>query len=216
MTSYSIKILAIILMLIDHIGFLLLPEITVLRTIGRLSFPLFAFQIAQGFKHTRSKEKYILRLLIFTAVSQIPYWLFIKTGFPSIEFTLNIGATLTLGALTLYTIEKIPNIILKTLMSTLLVSLTLVIPVEYGWFGVLLIIVFFIFDKNYALFPCSFFILVSAYCIRYNSAFEMPALLALFPILLYNGKPGPKAKYLFYAFYPVHMLVLLLLLPLFP
>ncbi len=79
MSSFWIKIIATITMLIDHIGFVLFPENILLRIIGRVSMPLFAFQIAVGFEKTKSREKYILRMLIFALVSQIPFSLMYDT-----------------------------------------------------------------------------------------------------------------------------------------
>lgn len=75
MSSFWIKIIALITMLIDHIGFAFFPENLLLRIIGRISMPLFAFQIAVGFDKTKSREKYIIRMLIFALVSQIPFGL---------------------------------------------------------------------------------------------------------------------------------------------
>lgn len=82
MSSFALKILALITMTIDHIGFAILPQVSILRMIGRLSFPIFAFQISVGYKNTQSKEKYIFRMLLFTLVSQIPYQLIIQSVFP--------------------------------------------------------------------------------------------------------------------------------------
>ena len=95
MSSFGIKLLASFFMLIDHIGFVLFPNILTLRMIGRLAFPLFAFQAGISYEHTKNKRKYILRLIIFTIVSQIPYYLSLKAANSSEFNTLNIGATLT-------------------------------------------------------------------------------------------------------------------------
>ena len=76
MSSFTLKILAIIFMTIDHIGFILFPKIDILRVIGRIAFPIFAFQVGISFENTKNKEKYILRMLIFTIISQIPFHIF--------------------------------------------------------------------------------------------------------------------------------------------
>lgn len=66
-----IKILAAILMVIDHIGVILFPNVLLLRIIGRLSFPLFAFMIAEGAKYTKNKLKYFLGIFILGIICQI-------------------------------------------------------------------------------------------------------------------------------------------------
>ena len=68
-----LKIIACLLMLIDHMGAALFPEAIIIRMIGRLSFPIFAYLIAIGYSKTNSFSKYLYRLLIFAAVSQIPF-----------------------------------------------------------------------------------------------------------------------------------------------
>ena len=72
-TSESLKIVALICMLIDHAGATLFPQCDILRSIGRVSFPLYAFLLAQGCKHTHSMERYLLGLGIFALISEIPY-----------------------------------------------------------------------------------------------------------------------------------------------
>ena len=91
MSSFTLKILAIIFMTIDHIGFTLFPSNLLLRYIGRLAFPIFAFQMGNGFYHTKNKEKYIFRMLIFTVISQIPFWLHLTSAIPNHEMRLQLG-----------------------------------------------------------------------------------------------------------------------------
>lgn len=76
-----LKLIAIITMLIDHIGYIFFPQIRLFRTIGRIAFPIFAYQIAMGYKHTSSRPRYALRLFIFALVAYLPYVYFN----PSIE-----------------------------------------------------------------------------------------------------------------------------------
>ena len=73
MPSFVLKILAIFFMVIDHVGYVLFPNIIALRIIGRLSFPLFAYQMAVGFSHTRNEKKHIVKLLLFAIICQFPY-----------------------------------------------------------------------------------------------------------------------------------------------
>ena len=209
MSSFWLKITAVILMIIDHIGFLFFPENIVLRYIGRIAFPIFAFQVATGFNHTRNREKYILRMLLLTVIAQIPAWLFIKTGNPQSTFSLNIGATFTIGLLLLYTIEEVKPWLIKIPLFVLIGIITFSVPFEYGWFGISLILISYLFRDSKIVFGFVYAWLLGLYCYSQMKLFPLPAIYALVPIFLYNGKQGPKAKYLFYIFYPVHFIVLL-------
>lgn len=208
MSSFSLKILAIIFMLIDHIGFMFFPNLNILRAIGRLALPLFAFQIGIGFKNTKSKEKYIFRMIIFTLISQYPFWLFAKTVIPNIDFSLNVGATLTLGLLALYCIEKFKNKFLKILIPLLIIAVAFFVPMDYGWYGVLTIILFYIFNQNKVLTFSTYLATLLSYMTYKNSLFAWPSIFSLIPIFMYNGQKGKNIKYLFYIFYPLHMLIL--------
>lgn len=211
MSSFTLKILAIIFMTIDHVGFILFPKINILRVIGRISFPIFAFQTGISFEKTKNKEKYILRMLIFTIFSQIPFNIAIQAGAPGYPHFLNIGATLTCGILALYCLEKFENKILKYTSTLLVILLGVFIPMDYGWIGILTIIVLHYFKKDKLFASVSFATLVSINCIVKNSSFNLPEIIALIPILLYNGKKGPNVKYLFYIFYPLHLIILVIM-----
>lgn len=209
MSSFALKILAIIFMTVDHVGLLLFPSVRILRAIGRLAFPIFAFQIGVGFKHTHSKEKYILRMILFTLISQYPFALFLKAV--NIAPILNIGATFTLALLALYSIDKFKKSWIKYPILIIIACIANYVPMDYGLFGVLTVISLYFLDYNKVIGMSSFFSIVLIHCAISKSIFSLPALLALFPILLYNGKKGPNIKYLFYVFYPLHMLILLVI-----
>jgi len=83
MTAFALKILALTAMVIDHAGVMLFPEVTWLRVVGRVAFPLFAFLAAEGARYTRSRLQYLLRLGFFAVVSQVPYYIAFKGGFLS-------------------------------------------------------------------------------------------------------------------------------------
>ena len=76
MTSFSLKIIALITMFLDHISYPIFGGFSYLNLIGRIAFPIFAFQISEGFIHTKNVKKYMLRLLLFAFISQIPFQLF--------------------------------------------------------------------------------------------------------------------------------------------
>ena len=123
-------------MLIDHIGAVFFPEL-LLRIIGRISFPLFAWGIARGYKYTRNIKMYALRLLLLAVVSQLPYaWLFDTIN-------LNIGFTLLGGLLALKLYDSKISI---GILSMLVISYYL--NFDYGVYGVLTVMFFYIFWDN--------------------------------------------------------------------
>lgn len=156
LNSFQIKLIAIITMVIDHAGMIFFPRIIVFRIIGRIAFPLFAFFIAEGFRHTRSVKKYLFRLLLCAVLFQVPDWLFgsetmrrifISWGWesvPSINYELNIFATLFLGlaAISLYNKLKEKHIAYSWLAVTAMAVIAQIIGADYGAYGVLFIIVF--------------------------------------------------------------------------
>lgn len=100
-----LKWIAVITMLIDHIGLVFFPEYEILRLIGRISFPIFAFLLCEGYKHTSNIWKYFFRLGIFAIISEIPYniCLYNQVFYP---YSQNIFFELLLGLLVLYLIDK--------------------------------------------------------------------------------------------------------------
>lgn len=208
-SSFMLKFIALFTMLIDHIGVLFFPSDLIWRYIGRISFPIFTFQIGNGFNHTKSTEKYIVRMLIFAIISQIPYSLF--HNLINNKFSLNIGFTLTLGLLLLYSYKHISNIFLKIISIIFILIISYFTPIDYGIYGVILIFLMYICNTNKLLLPISLGISTIIYCNYHNSYTQMYALLSLIFILLYNGKKGINSKWLFYIFYPLHLLLLVLL-----
>lgn len=102
MTSFCLKIIAIISMFCDHLGYALFGHFSILNLIGRIAFPIFAFQISEGYIHTKSVVKYLVRLGIFAIISQIPFSLFIHKFTNSNPLSLNVFFTLFLGLLSIY------------------------------------------------------------------------------------------------------------------
>lgn len=203
-------------MLSDHIGDAIYGKFSFLNLIGRISFPIFAFQAVQGYIHTKDLKKHIMKLFIFACISQIPYMLF-STTFTN-SFTLNIFFTLFLGLLALFVYDKCKNRILGFLFVVFASIIGQLIHVDYGAFGILLIFVFYFFKDKKVLMAISTIVLCFAKYIP--NIVQFPSLylhylycglftsLSLIFILLYNKKEGPKAKYFFYVFYPLHLLIL--------
>ena len=96
LSGNALKIIAALTMLIDHIGYMLFPRVIILRIIGRLAFPIFAFMIAEGCKHTRNKLRYILTVGIFAAAVQIVYGVVMRS------WKMSVLVTFTLAILLVY------------------------------------------------------------------------------------------------------------------
>lgn len=210
MTTFNIKLIAIITMVIDHIGLFFFPNIIELRMIGRLSFPLFAWLIANGAYYTHNIKKYLMRILLLAFVSQIPYTLANRHADPSFS-NLNILFTLSLGLLAITVISKYKNKPLWLLSVILCAAAADMLRTDYGVFGVLSIVAFYLFFNNMKYLILSqalIFLLPMKYLF---GPVESLGLFSLIFIMLYNKKEGPKTKYLFYIFYPLQYLVIYLI-----
>lgn len=214
-SSFALKIIAVICMLCDHFGDAIIKPFSFLNVIGRISFPIFAFQITEGYIHTKDLKKYFKRLIIFAIISQIPFMLFLST-FTS-PFTLNIFFTLLLGLLSIYIYNKIPNKFLAIVIGIIISIFAEIINVDYGAWGIIIIMIFYIFkDKKVImslLYILSCFIKYLPNLLKYNFHYIYLLLLfsttfSIFFIIAYNGKQGKKIKYFLYIFYPLHMLIL--------
>jgi len=217
MTGFILKVIAIIAMLFDHIGYIIFRKFTFMNYIGRLAFPIFAFGISEGFKYTKNLKKYFLRLFIFALISQIPYMLFLN-AIGNNNFTLNILFTLLLGLFSITVYEKFNNKFLGLLLVVLCSTIAHFAHFDYGWFGIAVIFIFHIFKDNKLLMNL-FFSLATFVNYLYNyittSRTEylfiiLFCILSLIPINLYNCKKGRNIKYLLYIFYPLHLSLLYL------
>ncbi len=231
MTSFVLKIIAMISMLIDHLGISYFHYTTTMNLIGRIAFPIFAFQISEGFIHTKNLKRYALRLLLFALISQIPFMCF--RSIYTEGFALNIFFTLTLGLLSIIAYDKIVksplelcknakiNIAFKIafgiLIAIILGILSELLHCDYGFFGVAIIFMFYLFKEHKVAMIISFILAcVINYGLDilqygYHHLYIWLCLFTILPIIFisfYNGKQGRKVKYLLYFFYPVHLLVL--------
>lgn len=209
-----LKWIAVITMIIDHVGGVFFPEYEILRWIGRISFPLFAFLIAEGYKHTSDIRKYAVRLLIFALISEVPFdYCFHSTLF--YPYKQNVFFELLLGLLTLYFIDK--EYVVKGKNITIFCQLAIVAvscgiayigKFDYKYVGILVIVIMnYIRDYYKYLAPTIFVIYLIVYGVM-NAVF---VLIPIAIIYLYNGQRGASAKklkWVFYAIYPVQLVVI--------
>ncbi len=233
LNSNTLRLVAVLLMISDHIWATAMSFGNWMTYIGRMAFPIFAFQIAEGFIHTKNFKKYALRLLAFALISEIPFNLFYSSRWFN-PYHQNVMFTLLLGLLAIKVIDNLkkdisPKNIGKSLLWLALIAVGGTLGfVDYGFLGVLTVVMFYL-CRGYRFTP----ILQLIGMILINIVFfegqvfifdvfgktvEIPsqgfAVFSLIPIWLYNGKKGKSSKVLqygFYAFYPVHMLILYLI-----
>ena len=205
MTSFELKIIAVITMFIDHSGAVLFPHAIWMRYVGRLSFPIYCFLIVEGYIHTHDIKKYLIRIGVFALISEIPFDLaFHSTLFyPDYQ---NVDFTLFFGLLALVLIDCFSGQIFWQIISTASMCLAASeLQTDYRFIGVLLIVIMYLFRKEHAMrFASSGFVLIP-----FSNAIEGFGLLAFLPISFYNGKRGRhKWQMFFYIFYPAHLLFL--------
>ena len=233
-SSFGLHILAMGLMLCDHLWATLVPGNDWLTDIGRLAFPIFAFMTVEGYFHTKNLKKYVQRLLVFALLSEIPFNLMMgsRMFYPIHQ---NVLWTFLLGLWMIHRIEKAKDAPLwrrglraagSVILGFLIGTLTMV---DYLGAGVLMVLTFYFFrGRKWWHFAGQ---LIALYYINTEilSGFSYQlewfgreiwivrqsfAVFALIPIWLYRGKQGYYSKwlrYVYYGFYPLHLLVLGLL-----
>lgn len=217
LSGNQLKILAVISMTIDHIGAYLFPQFGILRIIGRLAFPIFAFMIAEGAKYTKSRTRYLFTIALAALLFQVVY--FIALG----SLHQCIFVTFALSILLICALDKAKDgpfgsiIAFAALLGVFFI--TNLLPrllsgtdfrVDYGFIGVLLpVLIYLGANKTQKLFLLTMgLILLSAS----SSSVQWYSLAAVPFLSLYNGKRGRKGmKYFFYIYYPAHLVVIYLL-----
>lgn len=213
----QLKYLAFASMLIDHVnnalvtpmlngeGFLLHLS-NLFSILGRIAFPLFVFFIVEGFFKTRSRKRYLTTLLIFGVISEVPFDMFTSKTFFD-PYWNNMMFTLALCLVTIWLIdslkEKLPNRVIWYVVSIMLVVLfgllAMGLSLDYDYHAILVAYLFYIFyDKP----------LLGAGLGYLSIIKELYSFLGFAMTLTYNGKRGKQYKWLNYAFYPVHILIL--------
>ena len=145
MSSFIIKIIAIISMLFDHTNDVFIGHLSVLNLIGRIAFPLFSFQLVVGYTYTHNIKKYISRMFIFALISQIPYSLFIHI-YTGTYFELNIFFTLATSLICMYILSsKNIYIYLKLLYISICLIIAYYLKFDYSIFGILYPLFIFVF-----------------------------------------------------------------------
>lgn len=228
-SSMALHVMAMAFMLCDHLWGTIVPGNDWLTCIGRLAFPIFAFMIVEGYFHTKNLKKYILRLLVFAVLSEIPFNLVMGSRiFDPLHQNVLWSFLISLGLI--HWNEKAKKLWVRVLVGCATVVIGYLVGiltmVDYLHAGVLTVLAFYFFRQRkwwsyLGQLVCLWYINVEmlgglGYEIKLGSrtlflSQQGLALLALIPIWLYRGKQGHHNKFLqyfYYAFYPVHLLIL--------
>jgi hypothetical protein len=227
MTRNMLKMIALISMTIDHIGLFLISSDTVLytmmRILGRVAFPLFAFMIAEGFLHTSNLKRYMLRLLFLGLTTEVIFLgIYLFSGFNLTHFwflegsgfRMNIVWTLLLGLIGLSLIKKYEPF--SILILTVLFMVSIVLP--YGFYGFGLIMIFGMIQSpkqkwGYAVGLSIIYCLYPALSLGIEGInwIQLFALMAIPILMLYHGERGHASLKFAYLYYPLHIVVIYLI-----
>jgi len=218
MNRNVLKIIAVISMVIDHLGLFLLPQMTWMRALGRLAFPIFAFFIAEGLKHTKSVKKYVLNLSLFAFISQVPYALLLNFYNLNILFSFLIAIGV-IYLISIFNKHNIISIVGLLLTFTVLILVEVLGVIDYGIWGIMLILIFyFVKDSqiklSLSLVPLLLMSLERCFLFGFSFASlnQLFSFVAILILAFYNNQKGrANLKYLFYIFYPLHLSVIYLI-----
>lgn len=212
MSLFVLKIIGLITMFLDHYQFMIGGS-EIFRIIGRVAFPIFAFTLSEGYVHTRNLKKYLLRIFCFAVGIQI---LFILFGYGGI---VNIFFTLFFGLVAIYILNLKKDLVKEPFMKVIkviliagILYLAQVLQLDYGAYGILLIMIFNAF-RNDKLKILMSFLALNMFNIIFPNVFQIIdtqifSLISLIFIFMYNGEKGRSIRYFFYLFYPVHFFIL--------
>ena len=231
----NLKRIACISMIIDHATYVFIPENDVNgwmgvsvpyligRCLGRTAFILFAFLLVEGFFHTSSLKKYILRMAIAAVISEPAFDLMCgRLNLKSFLVLQNILFTFTLSLIFMGLLEmvkerfgysqelssKIKYNVLAALICVGGFVSAYFFRIDYGVVGIGLVFVFYFLRGSRKLYLVLAVFVWSLVCIALKYELEWAGLIALIPICMYHGEKGKGSKWFFYIFYPAHMLIL--------
>ena len=219
LSSFSLRLMALISMFFDHAGLALFPSINAFRCVGRIAFPLYCFLLAQGFLHTKDVRAYGRRLLLFAILSEIPFdsLIFGRLSSPveqNVLFSLLFALMALVSCSILY-----HNPVQAWIVCITLAASAMALRLSFGWLSVALCLSFYYARESRlrqlllsggAMLLYSLSLLLSGVDQSWALT-SLYALLSLIPIICYSGKPGPRhplIRFAFYAFYPIHLLLL--------
>ncbi|WP_339300597.1 TraX family protein [Paenibacillus sp. FSL R5-0623] len=196
--------IAMITMLIDHIGAVFFPHIIELRIIGRIAFPIYAFAVYIGYKHTRDVQKYIWRLFWLAIISQVPFMAAFN------HYSLNVVWTLWSALLVLFVIDKLPSRLLGIPIVIGAGWFMEISQMDYGMYGLVLVLLFRYFQGPVLV--VAHVLLNALYLLLHNSSVQMYSVLATAGIAIAQyyqaGFRMKGPRWVWRYFYPAHLAII--------
>ena len=219
LTGNQLKLIAMISMTCDHVGLSLFPQLQILRIIGRLALPIYAFMIAEGCRHTRNRRKYLLSISALALLCQLVYWFMMGSLYQCILVTFSLSVCLIYALDYAVTSKTLKSRLVAVLVSVAVVFFSVFLgcflppqynyAIDYGIWGILIPVVIYFAPTAYRL-PAMTLAMIPL-CASYGGV-QWYAYLALVLLLLYNGQRGrAKMKNLFYIYYPAHLVAIYLM-----
>ncbi len=216
LTGNQLKLIAVLSMTIDHIGYIFFPEVMWLRIVGRIAFPIFAYMIAEGCLYTKDRRRYLLTMAGVALIYQGVMFFMIDSVYQCILVTFSFSIALIYA---LDRAEKQKTIgayaaLLAVLAAAVFVSVSLPtvlfwtdFQVDYGIWGILLPVAVYAAKKHHDVPILGMVLLIplamDSVSIQWYSLLSVPLL------MLYNGERGKiRMKNFFYLYYPIHLIVL--------
>ncbi|WP_017815707.1 TraX family protein [Paenibacillus shenyangensis] len=200
--------LAMITMLIDHLGYAFFSDERYMRIIGRIAFPIYCYLLVVGYRHTRNVNKYLIRLMVIALLSQFPFMFAFNIT------NLNVVFTLLIGLLLLILLDRIPSRLFP--VSILLVAVfslvAEVLHTDYGAYGILLILIYR-YVPGYVMVLAHFALTLIFVLAGYTSLIQI---YSIFSTLLITARTELRPnfslvappRWLWRAFYPAHLAVI--------
>ncbi len=216
LTNNQLKIIAMVSMLIDHLGVGLFPDAMWMRIVGRLALPIFAYMIAEGCRYTRNRPKHLVLIAALAVGCQLVYWLTMESLYQSILVTFTLSIIVIYSVDGLLDHKSVWRVLASLLGIAIVVLLAMVLPqklavqgyeIDYGIWGVLMpVVVYYAKWKLVKLVALAGMIVITVFTL---GAVQWYALIALPLLFMYNGTRGKwKLKYMFYIFYPTHLVLI--------
>ncbi len=219
LNNNQLKLIAMLSMLLDHMGRELFPQADILPIIGRLAFPVFSYMIAEGCTYTKNRRKYFLSVFIVGAACQAVYFIAERSLYQNVLITFSLSIAIIFLTDNFIRRKSVKTFVPALAICLLTVFLCLILPrfawakgfhIDYSLAGVLVpVMVYFAPEKKTKALCFSLMLVVLSLTM---GSIQWFSLMSIPLVLLYNGKRGKRnMKLLFYIFYPAHLAVIYLI-----
>ncbi len=218
LSANTLKMIALVSMVFDHVGLLLLDDYIPFRVIGRIAFPVFAYLIAEGCRYTRNRARHFLEIFLLGVICQIGYFIARHDNYMCVLLTFSMSVIIIYSIQCGRREKKMAWMPAAAILAAALVCYGIPacypqwgIQFDYGFFGAMLPVFVFLAGTRKAKF-CMTVVGIVCVCLASGNMLQWWSLLSLIPLILYNGERGSRdMKYFFYIFYPAHMVVISLI-----